>query len=553
MTQRCGGRARDRKPPAWIVVARLLAVMFLTTLALRAQTETGSLAGKVIDPSGNAVPSAKVTLSSDSKEVDRAASGPDGRFSFEALTPGTYTVRAEQSGYAESSLDSVQVNRGERVVVKLQLRPLSSPQAPGSSESPSASPSFYDPTQLKPGSVQGSPDAAGYSSQALSPGQLLRAGPSLKESKAPAGNSPAAANSGGVDPVLVERELKRALQLKPDSFEANHNLGEFYLSVGSLERGIPYLEKAQQLNPADYTNGYDLALAYVETRNFAPARSEIEDLIKRQETAELHNLLAEVEEATGNFVAAANEYQRAAHMDPSEGNIFDWGSELLLHETSEPAIEVFTHGVERYPRSAKLQIGLGIALYSRGYYDRAIDALCSAADLEPSDSRPYLFLGKMYNISTAKSTEVAKRLDRFVQLQPGNAMAHYYYAMSLWKGKREQDRRAKMEQIESFLRRALALDPQYADAHLQLGILYADAKRYPEAIAEYQQAIKLQPALTEAHYRLAQSFMRVGEKTRAQEEFDLYNNLHKQQQAEKERQRMEIKQFVYSIKEAAKP
>ena len=52
-------------------------------------------------------------------------------------------------------------------------------------------------------------------------------------------------------------------------------------------------------------------------------------------------MLGQVEEKDGKFVAAANEYEIAAHMDPSEDNLFDWGSELLLHRTYEPAIDVF--------------------------------------------------------------------------------------------------------------------------------------------------------------------------------------------------------------------
>jgi len=73
----------------------------------------------------------------------------------------------------------------------------------------------------------------------------------------------------------------------------------------------------------------------------------VQDLLKTKNTAELHNLLAETEEKDGKFVPAANEYETAAHMDPSEGNLFDWGSELLSHHTLEPAIDVFRHATDR--------------------------------------------------------------------------------------------------------------------------------------------------------------------------------------------------------------
>ena len=126
--------------------------------------------------------------------------------------------------------------------------------------------------------------------------------------------------------------------------------------------------------------------------------------MKKKNTAELHNLLGEIEEKDGKFVAAANEYETAAHMDPSESNLFDWGSELLFHRTLGPAIEVFQHATERYPKSPRLVIGLGMALYSRGNYDDAVKALLQGADLDPSDPRCYSFCPRRTTVRRARRT-----------------------------------------------------------------------------------------------------------------------------------------------------
>src|SRR5277367_2816604 len=125
-------------------------------------------------------------------------------------------------------------------------------------------------------------------------------------------------------------------------------------------------------------------------------------------------------------------------MDPSEQNLFDWGSEFLLHRTYEPAIDVFEKATERYPNSPRLFIGLGLALYSRGKYDEAVQALLTAADLNPSDARCYVFLSKAYDSSPQQADEVIQRFRRYAGLRPDDAMAQYYYAISLWKGKRAE-------------------------------------------------------------------------------------------------------------------
>lgn len=352
---------------------------------------------------------------------------------------------------------------------------------------------------------------------------------------------------GKVD--LAGLEFRKAAELDPGNFDTNHNLGEFYVRSGKVAAAVPFLGQAQKIAPSSYDNGYDLALAYVLTGRLADARQLVQDLLKTRNAAELHNLLGEIEEKDGKFVEAANEYEMAAHMDPSESNLFDWGSELLIHRTLAPAIEVFQHATERYPKSPRLAIGLGMALYSRGNYDEAVKALLQGADLDPSDPSCYLFLSKAYDSSPSQANEVIERFRRFAELQPRNARASYYYAMSLWKGKRAQDPDLNLQQIEALLKTAIALDPKLADAHLQLGNLYSDQSKYAESVPEYEKALQLSPDLADAHYRLGQAYVRTGDKERAQQQFQVYQQLRAQHLAEVDKQRADIRQFVYSAKD----
>jgi len=350
---------------------------------------------------------------------------------------------------------------------------------------------------------------------------------------------------------LAEVQFKKAVELEPRNFDANHNLGESYVRAGKIAEAAPFLEQAHRIDPSSYDNGYDLALAYIVTGRLADARQLIHDLLKLKNTAELHNLLGEIEEKDGKFVVAANEYETAAHAEPSESNLFDWGSELLLHRTLGPAVEVFQQASERYPKSGRLVIGLGMALYARGNYDDAVKSLLRGADLNPSDPGCYLFLSKAYNSSPGQASEVIERFRRFVELQPRNARAHYYYAMSLWKGKRSEDPNLDLHQIEALLKTSLTLDPKSAEAHLQLGNLYSDQSKYADAIPEYEKARELDPDLADVRYRLGQAYVRTGQKERAQEEFAVYQKIREQHLAELDKQRAEIRQFVYSAKNGA--
>ena len=351
----------------------------------------------------------------------------------------------------------------------------------------------------------------------------------------------------------AQEQLQRAVALEPRNYDANHDLGELYVRREKLPEAIPFLRQAQQINPAAYDNGYDLALAYLLTGDSASARETVKSLLPTHDNAELYNLLGQIEEKDGQFVAAANQFEVAAHRDPSETNLFDWGSELLLHRTLEAAIEVFRASAERYPNSTRIAIGLGIAYYSRGNYDEAVKSLLRAADLSPSDPRSYMFLSRAYDSSPSQAAEVIRRFHRFADLAPSNARAQYYYAMSLWKGKRAEDADLDLNQVEALLKKSIALDSDFADAHLQLANLYSDEKKYAVAIPEYLRAKELNPELADAYYRLGQAYVRTGQKDLAQEQFLKSQDLRQRQTADLDRARADIRQFVISEKEAPSP
>jgi len=265
-----------------------------------------------------------------------------------------------------------------------------------------------------------------------------------------------------------------------------------------------------------------------------------------RDTAELHGLLGSVYEKRSDFMAAARELEQAAQMDPTEENIFEWGAELIRHHTFDAALQVFGEGVKRYPKSWRLQTGLGVSLYMLGYNDRAVEAFCRATDINPADSRPYFFLARIRDVSRGEAEEVSARFDRYVQVQPRDPWARYYYALSLWRSARTETKSTDFGKVEALLRGALELDPRFAEAHLQLGILQSEAGNNSEAIREYQQAIEFAPSLADAHYRLGQALVRTGDKERGRKELDISIELHSREVAEDDEKGRQILKFIYS-------
>jgi tetratricopeptide (TPR) repeat protein len=187
---------------------------------------------------------------------------------------------------------------------------------------------------------------------------------------------------------------------------------------------------------------------------------------------------------------------------------------------------------------------LGTALFAGALYDEAAASLCAASDLNPADPEPYIFMGRIEMAAPKPLDCVAPRLARFVQAQPANSLANYLYAMAIWKQQQQAPNPKALQQVQTLLAKAVALDSKCADAYLQLGILSFSQHNPQRAIGFYTKAIQADPQLGEAHYRLGVAYDRIGWTDKATQEFELHDEIEKLQAATVERQRREVKQFL---------
>jgi Flp pilus assembly protein TadD len=170
--------------------------------------------------------------------------------------------------------------------------------------------------------------------------------------------------------------------------------------------------------------------------------------------------------------------------------------------------------------------------------------------LEPSDARPYLFLGKVQEIAKSEPKEWVDAFQRFVTLRPEDARAHYYFAVALEKQRRgERDFVAR----EAQLQQAISIDPRFGDAYLKLGILYGEKTELAKAVVSLQKAAENTPLPDEAHLRLAQIYRRMGETEKARKESELYEEVAEKKKEKMERERRELGQFVFTGKSDSGP
>jgi tetratricopeptide (TPR) repeat protein len=260
--------------------------------------------------------------------------------------------------------------------------------------------------------------------------------------------------------------------------------------------------------------------------------------------ADEHRQAGEQDEKRDDPLAAVHEFEQAARLDPSEQNYFVWGSELLLHRAVWQAQEVLQKGVEAFPRSARMLTALGTALFSGARYDEAALRLCDASDLNPAETEPYVFMGKIEMAAPNPLPCIERKLAWFAEQQPGNSLANYLYAMAILKRKELSLDEKITTKAEDLLTKAVTIDPKCADAYLQLGILATSRRNLNKAIVFYTKAIEANSELDEAHYRLGVAYDRIGQPDKAKVEFQLHDEIKKRQADDVERQRREVKQFL---------
>ena len=495
--------------------------------------------GHVRDAGGR--PLANATVSLQSATGTPAAASPqithtdsEGAYRFAGLREGAYTLRAEMSGYGPVTLGPVVFGENEAKTIDLAPAPLKTFAKPGTQ-----APEFFDEPQFTVAGVTQATNLGGHGSDTV-----LRTTEALAKATVSLGKEPEASSTAEKS-AAKELSLRNAVARDPESFEANRQLGRLLANRGDAKEAVPYLQQASKLKPRD---------------------------------PEVHHLLGYIDENLGNPLQAVREYQRAAELDPNEANLFDWGTELLTHRALEPATEVFAKGNRLFPKSVRMLVALAVSWYARGSYEQATQCLVNAADLAPDNPTPYLFLGKMQSVEKIPSEGSLERLARFALLQPDNALANYYYAVSLWKESGKQsadasDRNAEHSaRVESLLLKAVHLDSKLGAAYLQLGILYSQRRDFTRAISAYREAIEVgaesansvvispgndsprsvspqsDDILEEAHYRLAQAYTRTGDKVKAQEELELHDQLAKKTKEDTERKRREIQGFVVSLR-----
>jgi len=106
-----------------------LLLLTASPLFSQATSTSGDLRGTIVDPSGNPLPLAKLTVINADGAFSRSTiSASEGRFTLTSIPPGIYKLRAEADGFTLKLIENIEIRVGDVVSLLIQL-PISAIQS----------------------------------------------------------------------------------------------------------------------------------------------------------------------------------------------------------------------------------------------------------------------------------------------------------------------------------------------------------------------------------------------------------------------------------------
>src|SRR5216683_2675228 len=162
------------------------------------------------------------------------------------------------------------------------------------------------------------------------------------------------------------------------------------------------------------------------------------------------------------------------------------------------------------------------ALEMQGKWNEAEKEYQAVLQQDPRSPGIHFRLGRLMLSRPNPAPDMAERAKQeFLQeleIDPNNAGAEYVLGELARQAQRWD------EAIQRFSR-VCKLDAGFGDAFLGLGSSLMLLKKFPEAIAPLETAVKLEPLNPTAHYNLAVAYTRSGRKQEAEKEFAIHRQM----------------------------
>jgi len=317
---------------------------------------------------------------------------------------------------------------------------------------------------------------------------------------------------------------------------AHAALGTALLAAGLADEATVELAAAHALAPADADVLVQLARAHLARKDVPAAGRALETAVARgMQSAPVYAALADVY-VKSNHIENAIPAMRLAIERDGQNEEYRFRYAMMLTETGAPAAAIIRlkESLEKFPASPRLWFALGLAHFKSSKNDEAARAFTRVIALDPKFAPALAYLGMTY-VELGRYDEAVKLYEQTLAIDARAGIVEYLAADALLK-----QNSADMARVENHLVRAVRSDESFAPARLALAKLRLRDNRLTEAVAELERVVALAPDLAEAHYQLGRAYGRLKRAAEAQIALANFKRLNEAQKEQAQNERREI-------------
>jgi tetratricopeptide (TPR) repeat protein len=296
--------------------------------------------------------------------------------------------------------------------------------------------------------------------------------------------------------------------------EAYHRLGRvssaernYAAAINAFEVAVGYLPDSDELL-------IDLAIAYFHAEQYAKALKPLTTAASRRpNNSGAHHMLGKTYFMLGNFEKSTTELENALRLSPNDYDVaYTLGLANLKQRKIASAKKIYDGMVQRLGNRPELRVLIGRAYRETGFLSEAIEEFEKALALDPRFPRVHYYLGLTYLLhgGVDKLGQAQEHFKIELANHPDEFFAHYYLGIAATV---ERDWTGAMR----YLGKAVQLQPDNPDPYFFMGQALQGLNKHSEAIDAFKKTIALNPGLkhndyqvTNAHYRLGQSLLKMG-------------------------------------------
>jgi tetratricopeptide (TPR) repeat protein len=315
------------------------------------------------------------------------------------------------------------------------------------------------------------------------------------------------------------------------------------------------MAKALEIAPGDRGLAVATAVAQFRAGRLDQALASSEKSKAIQDSADIENLLGDIQERRGDSLAAVHGYQTAVALAPdNEEYRLSLALELLRHHTFEPAILVLEQGSKQFPASLRMRVALALGYFLVNRDSDATAALLGAMRLESGRAFVLDFLGDLLiDQSDTPDNGVVKEICGDADAHTNSAMAQAVCGGLLLRVQADQADDAHNAEPLARLRKAVQLAGDNATARCQLGKALEMDQQWKDARQEMEECVRLRPDSTEWHYRLSRIYLRLGLGDLAKEQDRLRAEADQKLAAQSQQRYATLAQFLYALGSKSEP